>query len=485
MLDRFLPRPQLLPQRHQQAFADYGGPPARVLLIDDDEDEYILTRGLFAKIPPGRYELEWTPTYQDGLKRLTAGGYDAALVDYRLGDRSGLELVREVVALGVRVPLVMLTGAGDAEVDIEAQQAGAADYLVKGRTDPVLLDRTLRYALAQARAIDALRRQYEQMAGVEAIGRLLGTTGSTTEVLEELVDLLVQHFGYQYVSVYVVDSGVMALGAYRGYRRARPEFEAMSGAMVRVMQSKRPVLLPNATVEPDDRLQYPKARMELCVPILDRGEVLGLLNIGSTEEAPVGEADQTALVAVADRLGAAFALARERRHVADRAACFRRLGEFAADLGSSAPEELYDTLVTSASRVVAADSLALAVRDPSSGRYVVRAAAGQHAPPIGSDLDAVDETASRAVAEERLIADHLRTALGVAFAASVPIMRRHDVLGALTLWRWSGARGFDELEREALTLLAHDAALAIALTDFRRLPTVATASERPDSSTVA
>src|SRR5690606_16479820 len=78
----------------------------------------------------------------------------------------GLDLVREAKERRVRAPMIMLTGRGTREVDLEAMRAGAADYLVKGRIDPDALERSIRYALERRRAQEALRDSEERHRGM-------------------------------------------------------------------------------------------------------------------------------------------------------------------------------------------------------------------------------------------------------------------------------------------------------------------------------
>jgi len=119
----------------------------RVLLIDDDEDDYVLTRELFSLVKAGKYELDWAASYEEGLQVAGRREHHVCLVDYRLGERSGVQLIQEARELRLTTPMILLTGQGDHEVDVEAMEAGATDYLVKSETSPARLERTIRYAV--------------------------------------------------------------------------------------------------------------------------------------------------------------------------------------------------------------------------------------------------------------------------------------------------------------------------------------------------
>lgn len=129
----------------------------RVLLIDDDEAAYALTRAIMDKIPFATFELDFEATFEDGARAIAREEHDVYLVDYLIGDDSGIELVRRARAARNRAPMILLTGKGRYEVDVEAMEAGVSDYLDKGKVDPDLLERSIRYAVERTRAEAALR----------------------------------------------------------------------------------------------------------------------------------------------------------------------------------------------------------------------------------------------------------------------------------------------------------------------------------------
>ncbi len=124
----------------------------RILIADDDEDDYILTRDLLLRIGRPRVQLDWSPTYEGALEAIERNQHDVYLFDYHLGHSDGLQLLREALARGCKAPIILLTGNDNWETDVEAMKAGAADYLVKGQLDARLLERSIRYALERMRA---------------------------------------------------------------------------------------------------------------------------------------------------------------------------------------------------------------------------------------------------------------------------------------------------------------------------------------------
>ncbi len=136
--------------------------PVRVLLVDDDEDDYILTRDLLEDIPNGGFELEWVADYDAALEAMCRAEHDVFLLDYRLGERTGLDLMREAAAKDCTVPVILLTGQSARAIDFEAMQAGAADFLEKSQLDAATLDRAIRYTLQQKRHADELERKVRE-----------------------------------------------------------------------------------------------------------------------------------------------------------------------------------------------------------------------------------------------------------------------------------------------------------------------------------
>ena len=143
-----------------------NGTPVRVLLVDDDEDDFVITRDLFGEMGAKRYRLDWVDNYTDGLAAIQRGEHDICLLDYRLGEHTGLELLRESKSMSVRPPMILLTGQGDHEVDLEAMKAGAADFLVKGQITANQLDRAIRYAIEHKRSEETLRRERDLISHI-------------------------------------------------------------------------------------------------------------------------------------------------------------------------------------------------------------------------------------------------------------------------------------------------------------------------------
>ena len=120
----------------------------KVLLIDDDEDDYILTKDVFRNLP-SKYSLSWVNSFEKGLSAIRKKEFDVYLLDYRLGNGNGIELLSEAINSGCLQPIIMLTGKGSPEIDERAMEIGAADYLVKDELEASLVERSIRYSITQ------------------------------------------------------------------------------------------------------------------------------------------------------------------------------------------------------------------------------------------------------------------------------------------------------------------------------------------------
>ncbi len=133
-----------------------------ILLVDDDYEDYLITRTRLQQIKDQQYELDWVDGFDKGFTNIMEGQHDVYLLDYRLGAKNGLELMQNVIAAGCEAPLILLTGQGDREIDLRAMRFGAADYLVKSELQAPLLERSIRYALERKKSQEALRESEER-----------------------------------------------------------------------------------------------------------------------------------------------------------------------------------------------------------------------------------------------------------------------------------------------------------------------------------
>lgn len=131
----------------------------KLLLIDDDEDEFVILQDILFDILESDYQIDWEDNFEDALSTIQGNHYDVVLVDYRLGPETGISLIQKAQEQGIDIPFILMTGQEQREVDENALTAGAADYLVKGQMDANQIDRSIRYSLERARILKELQQK--------------------------------------------------------------------------------------------------------------------------------------------------------------------------------------------------------------------------------------------------------------------------------------------------------------------------------------
>ncbi len=146
------------------------GRPLRVLMIDDDEEEFVLAKAHLEQ-PDSAVDLEWAESLTAGMETLSQKKFDVVLLDLFMSDSRGLETFTKLRAKFPNVPIVIMSGLDDEKLALEAVRGGAQDYLVKGHGDRSRLFRVLNYAInrherqkdsADEALIDSLTKLYNR-----------------------------------------------------------------------------------------------------------------------------------------------------------------------------------------------------------------------------------------------------------------------------------------------------------------------------------
>ncbi|MDG9668553.1 response regulator [Hahella sp. CR1] len=150
--------------------------PIKLLLVEDDEDDYIIAKDLLEQIAPSQFELDWASNAEIARAALARDEHHVCLMDYRLGPDDGLMLLREAPKLGFHGPIIMLTGQDDSRLDADALRGGAVDYLVKSDLNSAHLARSIRYALArremETERLERLKAEAENRSKSEFLAHL-------------------------------------------------------------------------------------------------------------------------------------------------------------------------------------------------------------------------------------------------------------------------------------------------------------------------
>ena len=121
----------------------------KILLVEDDEDDYFLTSDYLERCESPKFELTWVTNSLDAVEALKTENFDLCLLDYLLGAENAIDVLAVLKSNQFSLPVVILTGQSDATVDEMVMRAGAADYLQKSEIESPRFMRTIRYAMVR------------------------------------------------------------------------------------------------------------------------------------------------------------------------------------------------------------------------------------------------------------------------------------------------------------------------------------------------
>jgi signal transduction histidine kinase/DNA-binding response OmpR family regulator len=285
----------------------------KVLLVDDDEDDYLITSDLIGEIERSRYELEWASNYDQALELIGQHRHDVYLIDYRLGSRNGLDLIKAAIEDGCAGPMILLTGQGDSEVDIMAMEAGAMDYLVKGQIDSSIIERTIRYAIQRKRSEDIqaalfkiseatnLSDNLEEL--LTTIHQVLGTLIDTTNFMVALYDEHKDAYSFPYI----VDEHHQDMLILHSSKKSLSDYIRRQGKPLLINKGKYAELIAAGEVESSGPLPL----VCLGVPLKTSQAVDGVVKVQSyTDQSLYSDADLDLLAFVSGHI--AMAIERKR-----------------------------------------------------------------------------------------------------------------------------------------------------------------------------
>ena len=150
--------------------------PIKLLIVDDDDDDLYLINDALSDVTETVYEVTTVTSPLAAMSKLAAASYDVIISDYRLGYVTGIDFIKNVRLAGIDTPVILLTGLAGHLIDKAALEAGASDFLPKSSLTGVILDRSIRYAMAHAdrqRLLHAvLKTTVSAMAVLDPAGHL-------------------------------------------------------------------------------------------------------------------------------------------------------------------------------------------------------------------------------------------------------------------------------------------------------------------------
>ncbi|MBI3457965.1 MAG: response regulator [Candidatus Rokubacteria bacterium] len=300
-----------------QSASEVRRTPIRVLYAEHDPADVELTRRAFRE--HGRHlHLDIAPRGHDVLQRLRTAPYDLLLLDYRLPDLNGIEVLQELRGERIRVPVVMVTGQGEEETAVEAFKLGAADYIIKEGSYLAKLPSTLENVLAQCRLAD----EKDALLVLNGLARSITTLRDLGELVQLVAraaaDLLKAEIGILWLAdgmeLRPVSVTGMAEVATETLRLPLPEPTRERAAAQRRVDI--PALLPAGAPAPGHGLEG--VRGSLGISLVTGARLVGVLAVAHRQPREFGGMDERLLTILADHAAIAIENARLYQQLKDR-----------------------------------------------------------------------------------------------------------------------------------------------------------------------
>ena len=397
------------------------------------------------------------------------------LLPFRIAEGSGERELLDTIAAGE-----LWRGQGTVTV------RDGSERWIESTVNPLVVDGRIVGSVSVSRDMTtavaaANRRAAEQslvtrvLEGLDAVGQVLAQAGPTPEALASVLSRLAGLMGYPYLSLFLGDAGGLRLGGQVGYQRLPARIDPGVGVIGRVLRTGEAAFVPDVAADPGYRAGRPDVTSEIAVPVRGGGELLGVLNIESTPDAPLTADDVHLISTVADRLASALLLGREQQALRDRTRLFAAVTVFAGVANAILdPQRLAAALADAVGAVVPSDTLVITTLDQTDGRYRIRAVRGVDEEVVGAVIEPGDGSTGRAIVERVVIAaqHHGRSDYASVlrphvpydsvYGVAVPLVREGTVLGVISLGRAGEEATFSDAELEVIGLLGSQTALALA-----------------------
>jgi signal transduction histidine kinase/DNA-binding response OmpR family regulator len=264
----------------------------RVLVVEDDEEDFFLTKEMLKEIRSANFIIELADTYAAGLQALGENRHEIALVDFRLGGQDGIELLQSAREAGSQTPVIFLTGAGDEDADHAAMKAGAADYLVKGQVEPAHLERAIRYTVERARAASAAAFEQARLAAFGTqVGLVLTRRAALAETLEGCAKCMTQYLNASLAEVLTYDAAQDRFDRQAWAGPAEPPAEGETQSLIlEGLRQGQPVFIESlsaANAKPDVSHQAGAEFVSFAAyPLMLDDRLVGCLTLYSTTPLP-------------------------------------------------------------------------------------------------------------------------------------------------------------------------------------------------------
>ncbi len=289
--------------------------PVHLLYADHDPDDMALTLRAFEE-HDRRARVEMVTTAREALARLKAVHYDVLLLDNRMPDLSGIEVLKELQAEGIRIPVVMVTAEGDEDTAVQAFKLGVADYLIKREGYLAKLPSTVENVLAQRRLAD----EKDGLTVLNDLAKSLTTIKDLDEVLRHVVSAARELIKVEASVLWLFEAGVLWPVAWDGIedRAAEPLRFTLTQNFAERLARERKVSVRHLLAQaggPHPTAIFGTSGQALAASFVGPEGLVAILAVGSARPREFTAVEERLLLALADHAAVAVENARLYRRL--------------------------------------------------------------------------------------------------------------------------------------------------------------------------
>jgi len=289
--------------------------PLRLLYADHDPEDTALALRAFEE-HDRRARVEMVTLARVALARLKAAHYDVLLLDNRMPDLSGIEVLKELQAEGIRIPVVMVTAEGDEDTAVQAFKLGVADYLIKREGYLAKLPSTIENVLAQRRLAD----EKDGLTVLNDLAKSLTTIKDLDEVLRRVVSAARELIKVEASVLWLFEAGVLWPVAWEGIedRAAEPLRFTLTQNFAERLARERKVSVRHLLAQaggPHPTAIFGTSGHALAVSFVGPEGLVAILAVGSARPREFTAVEERLLLALADHAAVAVENARLYRRL--------------------------------------------------------------------------------------------------------------------------------------------------------------------------
>lgn len=277
----------------------------RVLMIEDNPADVDLLAEIIELEGKARdFILVWENRLGSGLVRLERETFDAVLLDMNLPDSQGLESIKRIRAVAADVPVLVMTGVNDEALALQAVQAGAQDYLIKGQVNPTVLERTIRYSIERKRIEGTLQRRAHELEALYQTSLEINAEIDLNTILASIVERASRLLDLPLGGIYLLDPAgenlVLSVGNATISTYIGTVLRLGEGVSGRVAQTGQPFSVEDYQTWEGRSTKFDSGpfRRVLGIPMKVRGKVIGVIDLSDDMKVGAFTEDEIRLVSM-------------------------------------------------------------------------------------------------------------------------------------------------------------------------------------------